>query len=214
MPKLIDHDERRQQLAEAAWRVIVRDGVSGASVRTVAAEAGRSAGSLRHVFSSQSELLVFALELVIERATERIAALPARSTAVETVETVAAQLLPLDVERRAEMEVYLALFTTANTHEELRGPRDEAHRTVRQACRWMIAQLADADPDADTDARDDARHLAPFADHELEALRLHALLDGLAAHLLYEPRGADTGWAQRVLSLHIRALARPGGLTG
>lgn len=194
MPKLIDHDERRQQLAEAAWRVIVRDGVSGASVRTVAAEAGRSAGSLRHVFSSQSELLVFALELVIERATERIAALPTRATAVETVEAVAAQLLPLDVERRAEMEVYLALFTAANSHAELRGTRDEAHRTVREACRWMVGRLGEAG------------ELAPGADHALEALRLHALLDGLAAHLLYEPREADTGWARRVLSLHVRAL--------
>jgi AcrR family transcriptional regulator len=201
MPKLIDHGERRQQLAEAAWRVIVRDGVGCASVRTVAAEAGCSPGSLRHVFSTQSELLVFALELVIERVTVRIDALPAAPTARANVESVAAQLLPLDRERRAEMEVYLALFTAANTHSELRETRDAAHRTVRQACRWMIGEL------------DSAQELAPGTDHELEALRLHALIDGLAAHLLYEPQNSDTRWAQRVLSNHIRTLTTSGRST-
>lgn len=33
---------RREEIAAAAWRVIVRDEVAGASVRTVAAEAGLS----------------------------------------------------------------------------------------------------------------------------------------------------------------------------
>ncbi|HLR93636.1 MAG TPA: TetR family transcriptional regulator [Jiangellaceae bacterium] len=68
MPRLIDHDERRERFAEATWRVILRDGVGGVSVRTVAAEAGHSTGSLRHVFASQSQLLVFALQLVVDRA--------------------------------------------------------------------------------------------------------------------------------------------------
>lgn len=194
MPRRIDHDERREQLAEATWRVILRDGVAGVSVRTVAAESGRSAGSLRHVFSSQPQLLVFALRLVVDRVTARVAALPPSPTAVETVETVAAELLPLDGERRAEMEVYLALFTAANADADLRAPRDAAHQQVLDACRWMIARL------------DDGNDLAPGSDRELEAARLHAVLDGLAAHLVYEPPNADTEWARAVLVRHVRSL--------
>ena len=68
MPRLIDHDARRAEIADAAWRVILREGVTGASVRTVAAEAGLSSGSLRHVFATQSALLVYAFQLVIDRA--------------------------------------------------------------------------------------------------------------------------------------------------
>lgn len=199
MPRLIDHNQRREQLAEATWRVILRDGVGGASVRTVAAEAGRSTGSLRHVFGSQSELLVFALQLVIDRATQRVAAMPQLPTAVATVEAVAAELLPLDHERRAEMEVYLALFAAANANVELRAPRDTAHRAVRDACRWMIDRL------------DNGTDLAPEAERALEATRLHALIDGLAAHLVYEPADADPEWARRVLVGHIRSLQAPPG---
>lgn len=63
------------ELAEAVWRVIRRDGLEHASVRNVAREAGLSMGSLRHYFSTQSELLIFALRLVIERIDRRLATL-------------------------------------------------------------------------------------------------------------------------------------------
>lgn len=198
MPKLIDHDERRRQLAEATWRVIIRDGVAAASVRTVAAEAGVSAGSLRHLFGSHADLLVFALQMVIDRAVARVASLPPQPNAVLEVEAVAAELLPLDRERRAEMEVYLALFTAANTNPALRNTRDLAREQMQDACRWMIGRLAEG---AALDAG---------ADRELETLRLYALIDGLAAHLTYDAAGADPTWARRVLRRHVGSLATSG----
>ena len=39
MPRTIDHDARRAELAEAVWRVILHRGIGAVSVRTVAAEA-------------------------------------------------------------------------------------------------------------------------------------------------------------------------------
>lgn len=194
MPRLIDHSRRREEIAEAAWRVILRDGVGGASVRTVAAEAGLSTGSLRHLFASQAELLVFALQLVLDRVTARVAAMSPKHSPTATVEAVAAELLPLDRPRRAEMEVYLALCTAANTDGALRDPRDAAHRRMRDACRWMITHLGAG------------ACLAPGADHELEAIRLHAVIDGLAAHLIYEAADQDPAWALEALVHHIRSL--------
>lgn len=197
MPRHIDHAQRRELIAEAAWRVIFRDGVGGASVRTVAGEAGMSAGSLRHIFASQSELMVFALQLVVERVTARVDALPGRPTALETVELVASQFLPLDQERRAEMAVYLALFSSANADNALRAPCDEAYRDLRLACHWMLGEL------------DNGVDLAAGRDLDFEATRLHAVIDGLALHLIYEPPDADSGWAHDVLIGHIRSLQEP-----
>ncbi|MEO3889659.1 TetR/AcrR family transcriptional regulator [Nonomuraea sp. B5E05] len=194
MPRLIDHEQRREELAEAAWRVIMRHGVGHVSVRMVAAEAGVSAGSLRHVFRTQSELLVFTMQLVVNRVRARITAIPPQPTIRQAVEAVARELLPLDDERRAEMEVNMALFSAATAEESLRGPRAEAHEAVRDTCRWMIAQL------------DNGIDLAPGRDVQLEALRLHAVIDGLAGHLVYEPPTADTSWATDVLSTHIDSL--------
>ena len=48
MPKIVDHETRREEIAEALWRVVRRDGVRAASVRTIAAEAGWSPGAVRY----------------------------------------------------------------------------------------------------------------------------------------------------------------------
>jgi AcrR family transcriptional regulator len=50
-------DVRRAQILAALARVIARDGVLAVSVRSVAAEAGLSAGALRHHFPTQESLL-------------------------------------------------------------------------------------------------------------------------------------------------------------
>lgn len=50
VPRTIDRDARKEQLAEAVWRVVRERGIGAVSVRTVAEEAGVVVGSLRHVF--------------------------------------------------------------------------------------------------------------------------------------------------------------------
>ncbi|MGM0975119.1 MAG: TetR/AcrR family transcriptional regulator [Bacillota bacterium] len=67
MPKKVDHEKQKKVLAKAAWRVIKKEGIEGASVRKIAKEAGLSAGSLRHYFSNQSELLAYSMNLVIRK---------------------------------------------------------------------------------------------------------------------------------------------------
>lgn len=194
MPKLIDHARRREELAEAAWRVLLRDGVGRVSVRNVAAEAGLTVSSLRHIFATQDELLVFALELVLSRVRRRVEPLlPVIDR--RGVEAVAREFLPLGPERWAEMEVYLSLFMAAGTNPELAPHRDQAHKALRASCRNLI------------DALDNGTDLTAGADRELEAQRLHALLDGLAMHLVFDGVRGDAAWARRVLRAHLDSLA-------
>ena len=40
MPKIVDHEARRAELAEAVWRLASRDGLEAVTLRGVAAEAG------------------------------------------------------------------------------------------------------------------------------------------------------------------------------
>ena len=76
MPKIVDHNKRKKQIAEAVWRIIVREGLDSVSVRRVADEMTMSLGSIRHYFNSQDELLSFSMQLVSQRVNERIQALP------------------------------------------------------------------------------------------------------------------------------------------
>jgi AcrR family transcriptional regulator len=113
VPKIVDPVERRLAVAAAVWRVVRRDGLAQASVRNVAREAGLSAGALRHYFATQSELLAFTLRMIMERIERRIAALPAEPDPRRRAELVLAELLPMDAERAAENEVWLAFTARA-----------------------------------------------------------------------------------------------------
>jgi AcrR family transcriptional regulator len=53
----VSADERRQQLIDAAFRVMARDGVTAASVRAIAAEAGAPLASFHYCYRSKEELL-------------------------------------------------------------------------------------------------------------------------------------------------------------
>jgi AcrR family transcriptional regulator len=196
MPKLVDHEQRRRELADAVWRVIRREGIDRASVRTVAAEAGWSPGALRHYFATQSALLAFAMRLVVERIEGRIAALDHAADARESVEQVLHELLPLDDERRAENEVWLAFTARALIDPELRAQHNEIHDALHQACASALKELAAAG----------RAQLGPHTALQVE--RLHALTDGLAVHTALRPDLMPPETIIAVLRLHLDALDR------
>jgi AcrR family transcriptional regulator len=196
VPKVVDHEQRRRELAHAVWRVIRRDGVDHASVRTVADEAGWSPGALRHYFGTQSELLAFAMRLVVERIEARVAALDRAAEPREAVEQVLHELVPLDAERRAENEVWLAFTARALIDPQLRAQHNEVHDALHQACRSTLETLA-------ADSLGDANSASA-----LQAERLHALIDGLAVHTALRPDLMPPDTIVAVLRLHLDALHR------
>ena len=200
MPKVVDHEQRRRELGLAVWRVIRRDGVERASVRTVAGEAGWSPGALRHYFATQSELLAFAMRLVVERIAGRIAALDRATDPRQAVEQVLHELLPLDDERRAENEVWLAFTARALIDPELRAQHNEVHDALHQACASALETLAAA-----------GRAHTGLAT-ALQVERLHALTDGLAVHTALRPDLMPPKQIVAVMRIHLDALkneARP-----
>lgn len=185
--------ERRRELAEAVWRVIRRDGIEGASVRQVAREAELSTGSLRHYFASQSELLTFAMRSVMERIQDRIAALERPEDPLSDAGVVLAELLPLDAERQAENEVWLAFTARALVDPGLRDLRDEAYDALRAGCERIVTELAPPD--------------TPHV--EVETERLFALVDGLAVHRAMRDKPAEAILA--VLHHHLAEVAARAG---
>ncbi len=194
MPKLVDHEQRRSELGAAVWGVIRRDGVEAASVRKVAQEAGWSAGALRHYFSTQTELLGFAIQMVIERIEARVGALAPPADPREAVEQRLHELLPLDKERRAENEVWLAFTGRALVDPQLRARHEEVDEELRSACLGALGELGSAG------------RLRPGLDLELEAERLHAVLDGLALHTAMRPDRMSPRLIRSVLACHLDSL--------
>ncbi|APF41881.1 TetR/AcrR family transcriptional regulator [Neomicrococcus aestuarii] len=194
MPKLIDKAARERWVGEAAWRVVVRDGITKLSVRNVAAEAGMTAGSLRYLFPMQETLRAYVLDLVRQKVVDRIAATQPLTSIRQTVDSYFSQLLPLDAERRVEMEVFLSVGVLAFTDPVLRPAYERAHRDLQEGCRQILALLA-TDPGYGE------------LDPEAETARTHAIIDGLALHLIRQHQDEDNDWAMKELARHLDSLA-------
>ena len=196
MPKIVDHSERKSNIAEATWRVIIRQGIKGATVRNIAAEAGVSLGALRHYFSTQQELLEFAMNLVKERVTARIVhimqlELPPR----EQIMRVLLELIPTDDSSMAEMEVWFA-FTF---HLKTGGEKKPVE--LNDAIYPLTVQIIDY--------LDQQALLKPGLDKDDEAERLYALIDGLALHAMLDPDRMNKQRVIRVLNVHLESICIP-----
>lgn len=184
MPKIVDHEQRRRELAEALWRVIADAGPQGVSIRSVAAEAGWSPGSLRHYFPTREDLLVFAMDLSEERAVQRVTALGRTQSPdtplLERAAEYAEQLLPLDSVRRAEYRAW----ESAGILGEYDRDRERRWTNQRRLYRHLVAAIAGV-PVGDP--------FRPHADPWVEewAGHLHTHVDGLALQLMVTP-GATT----------------------
>ena len=174
--------------------MIHAEGISGVSIRTVAAEAGISTGSIRHVFPSKTELLVHATELVGRRARVRIQRHLAEPEPRALVLSVVEELLPLDAERRLEMEVTVALIAEAPGNARVREVLDESYEVVREVCRRLVTRLRRAGL------------TAPGVDVESATTVLHGLVDGLAIHLLINPDPDFRRQALRMIEASIDGL--------
>ncbi|WP_436523132.1 TetR/AcrR family transcriptional regulator [Actinoplanes sp. HUAS TT8] len=176
MPKIVDHDQRRRELAGAVQRVIARDGVADVSIRTVAAESGWSTGALRHYFATRDELLAFACEQVIAQVTDRIVDMPTDGPVHEVARRILLETMPVDAERHTEAAIAFGFLALGLGDPALARVQRLHFQSMFDLCVRVVAALA---PDADEPER------------RTRARRLHAVVDGLTVHVLAGHLTAD-----------------------
>lgn len=193
----MDHEGRRAELAGALWRVALRDGFDAVSVRSVAKESDWSAGALRHYFPDKTEMVLFAVDFVVESVRQRIggAGAAAGSLSPELVQDTLEQLLPLDDERRLESEAWFALVALARRDPSAARRRAEVDELIRGAVDSALAGLAELG------------RLGPGRTRAAETARLHALLDGMVVQLLARPPRLSPQEARDILAGHLAELA-------
>ncbi|WP_306362890.1 TetR/AcrR family transcriptional regulator [Nocardia sp. CC227C] len=195
MPKTIDQDQRRAEVAAAVWRLIVDSGVSAVSLRTVAAEAGIVLGSLRHSFPTKADLLAYSMQLVHTTVERRVRDHAGIADPLDMVTAMLLELLPADDRRRTEMRVNVALIAESPAHPRLAELAERSQRAIADLCGQLCADLAATG------------HLHATRDPETEAARLHAYIDGIALHELVTP--TDAARIEAAVRAYLRDLAAP-----
>ena len=113
MPKIVDHDAQRECFADAAIRLIARDGFEGMTMRAVAAEAGLSYGSLFHYFGSKDELLIHAIRHLTAQQSRRVNEFSSRSKGLRALQRLLFDDALVDAASRDEAVVWLAFLSRA-----------------------------------------------------------------------------------------------------
>ena len=200
MPKRVDHEERRRQIADALVRVAATRGLHATGMREVAAEAGVSLRLVQYYFGTKEELMLAAMQYLAARFSERGLARIRRIKETQgpvrprdVIAAILAEGLPADDERRTFNVVYTAYLALSLTDPALAiaplaGNSDAVIKVV-------AAQLRAAQAAGDTPAQ---------VDPDREALGLLAMSAGLGTSVLAGQSSA--GQAQAVIDYHLHRL--------
>ncbi|QYN34189.1 TetR family transcriptional regulator C-terminal domain-containing protein [Pseudonocardia sp. DSM 110487] len=172
MPRRVDHDARRREIADAVLRLAATEGLESVSLRHVAAEAGISMGRVQHYFRSKDEMLVFAFEYQSrrheQRIVEKLTAAGRPPTIRDVVRTVIVEILPTDASSRASWLAGIAFFIRAMSDDRMAA-------VVAAGGPGLIEFLAERLAAADLAQGVDPRH---------EAVILWALIDSQATAIV------------------------------
>ncbi|MFI9402060.1 TetR/AcrR family transcriptional regulator [Nocardia sp. NPDC052316] len=175
MPKQVDHQERRQQIAAAVCRLAATHGLEGVSLRHVAAEAGVSMGRVQHYFKTKDEMLLFTFGTISEgiehRVTQAVSALPQPPDARSLVRALLVEMMPIGDHAKAEMPMWIAFFARAVVEPQLAELLRHGTRSLHG---FVAEQIGNARPTSDLTSID--------ADREADILL--SLTDGLMMRLM------------------------------
>lgn len=175
MPKIVDHEKRREELIAAVWRVVARDGLDGSTIRAIAKETDSSAGALSHYFKDKDDILTFALKLSHRRIRERQNRKLDGLKGVEALRELVLDNLPLDEERELETRLEVGYWARSLTRPEVRKVQGMEAAVLHKR---MVALIIEAQRRGDMDGDTAASTIAE---------RLLALIDGLSLHALLYP---------------------------
>jgi AcrR family transcriptional regulator len=175
LPKIVDHEERREEVIAAVWRVIARDGLDSSTIRSIAKETGSSAGVLSHYFKDKDEILTFALKLSHRRIRERQNRKLANLKGAEALRELVLDNLPLDEERELETRLEIGYWARSLTRAEVTEVQRAEAGVLRKR---MIDVIIEAQQQGEINIAETAAKIAE---------RLLALIDGLSLHALLYP---------------------------
>jgi AcrR family transcriptional regulator len=171
VPRVVDAQQRRTELTDAAARLIARSGIEAATLRGVAAEAGWTTGALTHYFTDKRELLLATYQASL--AHRRSLRPSASASPVERLTASLTGALPIDDSRRRHWLVTMTCLTQASGDDELATAQRDAYREFRDHVAGLIA----------------AAGVKDAASARLLAERMIAAADGIAIQALFDPDG-------------------------
>ena len=197
MPKIVDHELRRQELLAATWRVIARTGIVGVTTREIAREAGVSTGVLAHYFADKEELLAAALRLSHQQFYARIREQTQGLLGLDAIRVLMLEALPLDEERLLEAQIEINFLSLALGNSGLRELQHEEFERFWDTLHYRVGEAQKLG------------HLQAGADPSDITHELVILVEGLSQEAVLYPSRTTPQRQRQTLNAVLARLASP-----
>ena len=166
----------KEEVARAAWRVIVRDGLHRTSVRAIARELDATTGVVTYHFRDKAGLLLFALDRLGAAISRDIEEALRGATGLERVRRILGTTLPLGPREVTGWKIWVSFTGLAMSNRRL---REEHQRRLEILSDRLAGELQALREAGVVPAAIDPRH---------EGDALIALTDGIGLGHLLRPR--------------------------
>jgi|SRR5690606_4202164 len=133
MPRIVDHEQRRKELADAARVVVACQGIDALTIARVASATGYSTGVVNHYFPNKRQMLLHTYISTVERARERLA--PLLDQSPPDLDLCLKAFLPVNQAQQQEWLLWFSFWGLAVTDKEFemeQRNRLEAAQTMFQ----------------------------------------------------------------------------------
>lgn len=186
--------DRRLDVSEAAWRVIVREGLDRASMRAIAQEMDCTTGVVMHYFRNKQELTLFALNQVTEKLQVAMQAATASVSGVERLIKILTVFLPSDESGENIVKVWVAFLGYAVGRESLMTEHQQSAAQLRGV---IIQELK---------ALQSQGLIRAEIDPEIESNALLALANGVSLDSLIQANCLSIEQQENVIRRYVNEL--------
>ena len=126
MPKIVDHSQRRDEIAHVACQVVANHGFEQATVARIARAAGYTTGMVAHYYESKQAIILAALRLILFRIEERLTR--ERDDGEADLLEVLSEALAIDAQRFTECAFWMAFWGQVSADKKLKRLNVWVHR--------------------------------------------------------------------------------------
>ena len=186
--------DRRIEVSEAVWKVIVREGLDRTSIRAIARELDCTTGVVTHYFRDKQELILFALDRVTEKLQQAMQKVAEQPVSVDRLVEMLWVFLPLDNKRQEILKVWVAFLGYAVGRESLMLEHQASAGELREVIMQELKALQSA------------KKIRQDIDVGVEANSLLALVNGIALDSLIQKKCLNSKQQKMVIQRYFNGI--------
>lgn len=141
MPKIVDHDERRERIVEIVADMLATVGAERTTIREIARQSGYSRGFIEHYFHNKEELISNTIRWINERSLQRAEKALDGKKGLEALRIFCELSLPVTPEVRNEWKIRMQFWGMAAVSDE---HRREQSKRIHLSEKIMLGYLEQA----------------------------------------------------------------------